>query len=162
MKLTKRELGTLFSASAYAAILLGGYYIINEQTVAAATWERKYHAAVAIEQDAVQAYGKLKQQVNSERKAREVQAAAYEALRDYEYVGECKVTYYCACSECCGKWADGITATGVPLAPGMVAVDPTVIPLGSTVIVDGVPYLAADTGVSGNHIDIAVATQELR
>ena len=87
MKLTKRELGTLFSASAYAAILLGGYYIINEQTVAAATWERKYHAAVAIEQDAVQAYGKLKQQVNSERKAREVQAAAYEALRDYEYVG---------------------------------------------------------------------------
>ena len=40
--------------------------------------------------------------------------------------------------------------------------DPEVIPLGSTVIIDGQAYLAADTGgtVRGNHVDIAVATHQ--
>ena len=42
----------------------------------------------------------------------------------------------------------------------MVAVDPEVIPLGSTVIINGTSYLAADTGVSGYHIDIAIQTHE--
>ena len=57
----------------------------------------------------------------------------------------------------CGT-GNGITASGLPVAPGMVAVDPDVIPLGSTVIINGVEYLAADTGVNGQHIDIAVPT----
>ena len=40
--------------------------------------------------------------------------------------------------------------------------DPEVIPLGSTVIIDGQAYLVADTGgaVRGNHVDIAVATHQ--
>ena len=44
----------------------------------------------------------------------------------------------------------------------MVAVDPDVIPLGSTVIIDGQEYLAADTGgdIKGNRIDIAVDTHQ--
>ncbi len=42
----------------------------------------------------------------------------------------------------------GVTATGRPLRRGVVAVDPHVIPFGSTVKLDGVPgtFLAADTG----------------
>jgi len=35
-----------------------------------------------------------------------------------------------------------------------------VIPMGSTVIIDGTSYLATDRGVTGKHIDIAVATHE--
>lgn len=76
-------------------------------------------------------------------------------------LGEFLVTYYC-CEQrphICGT-GDNLTATGVPAAPGIVAVDPAVIPLGSTVLIEGQAYLAADTGglIKGNRIDIAVET----
>ncbi len=67
--------------------------------------------------------------------------------------GECIVTYYCVCSVCCGK-EDGITASGAAAVPyETCAVDPEVIPLGSTVMLefDGGEthtYRAEDTGVS--------------
>ncbi|MBR2131913.1 MAG: hypothetical protein IJ955_05120 [Oscillospiraceae bacterium] len=135
--LSGREMASLAGGVAYAAVLLGGYYVLNEQTVAAATWERKYHAAVAIEQDAVQVYGKLTRQMRTEQEAREAQAVAYEALGEYQYVGECKITHYCCESKgnphICGT-GTGLTATDVPVTPGMVAVDPTVIPLGSRLL----------------------------
>lgn len=95
-------------------------------------------------------------EITRREQERQAQAEAYAALEGYQYLGECEITAYCACAECCGKWADGYTATGLELAPGMCAVDPEVVPLGSTVIIDGQRYLAADTGVTGNHIDIAV------
>lgn len=77
------------------------------------------------------------------------------------------VTHYDCCVECCGK-DDGITASGVRATPGVtVAVDPTVIPLGSDVLVDYGDgeihfYRADDTGgaVKGNHIDLCVSTHE--
>ena len=34
--------------------------------------------------------------------------------------------------------------------------DPEIIPLGSTVIIDGQRYLAADTGVKGKHVDVCM------
>lgn len=83
------------------------------------------------------------------------------ALPQLEYLGEFKATYYCCepYAHICGT-GDCLTATGVPVAPGIVAVDPSVIPLGSTVVIDGEEYLAADTGglIKGNRIDIAVPT----
>lgn len=89
--------------------------------------------------------------------------AAYEALGIYRYIGECKLTAYCCESKgyphICGT-GTGLTATGLPVVPGMVAVDPDIIPLGSTVIINGIKYLAADTGVTGYHIDIAIQTHE--
>ena len=106
---------------------------------------------------AVEQLGALVLQSEAEQQAREAQAMAYEALEGYRYIGECVVTYYCPCEQCCGKWADGLTATGLPAAPGIVAVDPEVIPLGSTVIIDGQKYLAADTGVTGKHVDVCLA-----
>ncbi len=84
-----------------------------------------------------------------------------EAQPELVSLGEFKITYYC-CEKrphICGT-GDGLTATGVPVEPGICAVDPDVIPLGSTVIVDGTSYLAADVGgaIKGSHIDIAVET----
>ena len=125
--------------------------------------ETRYHAVRAIEADAVAAYGELAARVDADREARQAQAEAYEAIGAYEYIGECTVTYYCCepYAHICGD-GDGLTATGLPVTPGVVAVDPEVIPLGSTVIIDGQAYLAADTGgaVRGNHVDIAVATHQ--
>lgn len=91
-----------------------------------------------------------------ERQARAEQAAAYEAVGVWEYIGECVITAYCPCGECCGRWVDGVTASGLPAGPGIVAVDPEVIPLGSTVIIDGQQYLAADTGVTGQAVDLCM------
>lgn len=51
----------------------------------------------------------------------------------------------------------GRTATGIPTAPGVVAVDPSVIPLGTRLTIPGYGVgIAADTGgaVQGNTIDL--------
>ena len=72
-------------------------------------------------------------------------------------LGEFKLTAYCACSKCCGKWADGITATGTtPVQGRTIAVDQDVIPYGSEVIINGHTYIAEDCGGSiiGKRIDV--------
>ena len=79
------------------------------------------------------------------------------------YVGECTLTAYCCepYKHICGT-GNGLTATGLVVQPGFVAVDPSVIPLGSTVIIGENVYLAADTGgaIKGNRIDIAMETHQ--
>lgn len=75
---------------------------------------------------------------------------------------ECKtqtfvITAYCPCRKCCGKWANGITSTGVKAQAGRtIAVDPRKIPYGTKVIIDGHTYVAEDCGgaIKGNRIDI--------
>lgn len=73
------------------------------------------------------------------------------------YVGNCKLTFYCPCSSCSGGWGNQ-TATGTIAKQGRtIAVDPDVIPYGSTVYIEGWGYYIAEDcggGVNGNHIDI--------
>lgn len=72
-------------------------------------------------------------------------------------MGEFELTAYCSCSDCCGKWADGITATGVTAKAGRtIAVDEDVIPYGYEVIINGHTYVAEDCGgaIVGKRIDI--------
>lgn len=79
-----------------------------------------------------------------------------QTVEEWHDAGRCKITHYCACSRCCGK-CDGITKTGTVAEMGRtVAVDPEVIPLGSTVRVNGVCYVAEDTGVRGAAVDIYI------
>lgn len=76
-------------------------------------------------------------------------------------LGTFKLTAYCPCSKCCGQWADGITYTGTEATAGRtIAVDPNVIPLGSTVHINGQAYTAEDIGgaIKGNRIDIYFPT----
>lgn len=78
------------------------------------------------------------------------------------YLGDFTITHYCACSRCCGK-SNGITASGTVATPERtIAVDPSVIPLGSVVLIDGIYYIAEDTGgaIKGNRIDICMATHD--
>lgn len=81
-------------------------------------------------------------------------------------IENCTVTFYCAeqYPHICGT-GDGIAFDGTPVLPcATCAVDPDVIPIGSTVLVDlgdgyGLRTLVAnDIGVQGNHIDICVPT----
>lgn len=80
-----------------------------------------------------------------------------------KYLGTFKLTAYCPCSQCCGKWANGITATGVIAKPNhTIAVDPRVIPYGSKVIINGYEYVAEDCGgaIKQNRIDVYFATHQ--
>lgn len=81
----------------------------------------------------------------------------------YGHLATFKVTHYCGCSKCCGKWSSGfediaIGACGTKLkAYQSIAVDPKVIPLG-TILHDstGKQYVAEDTGsvIEGYKIDL--------
>jgi 3D (Asp-Asp-Asp) domain-containing protein len=71
-------------------------------------------------------------------------------------------TAYCSCVKCCGK-SDGITASGVKAkANHTIAVDRKVIPLGTTILINGKEYVAEDTGsaIKGNKIDIYFDSHE--
>lgn len=85
-----------------------------------------------------------------------------------ESLGEFKLTAYCSCEKCCGKWAlnrpkddngkdivYGSNGT-VLIAGTSIAVDPSVIPYGSKVEINGHTYTAHDTGgaIKGNRIDV--------
>lgn len=108
-------------------------------------------------------YKELQEEVQVENEYRKAMEEQYNSLSNYHYLGECTLTAYCCekYKHICGT-GTGITASGLPVQPGLVAVDPSVIPLGSTVIIDGVSYIAADTGgaIKGNKIDIAFETHE--
>ena len=77
----------------------------------------------------------------------------------------CDVTGYCAC---CTPYAhmnqrDGkvLTASGLWVNIGeAVAVDPDIIPLGSTVTLGGKTYIAADTGVYGYTVDVLMSHED--
>ena len=126
----------------------------------AARYQAQIESAEQTRDLAVEQLEAMVLQTEADKQSRAEQAAAYEMAGVYQYIGECTITAYCPCEECCGRWADGLTATGLPAGPGVVAVDPEVIPLGSTVIIDGQRYLAADTGVMGKHVDVCLPDHE--
>ena len=60
-------------------------------------------------------------------------------------IGVFTITAYCPCEECSGPWGTQ-TSTGVKAKAGTtIAVDPIVIPYGTTVIINGKEYTAQDT-----------------
>lgn len=83
-------------------------------------------------------------------------------------LGVFKLTAYCSCNVCCGKWADNrpldengneivYGAIGERLQEGYsIAVDPNVISYRTEVIINGDTYKAQDCGgaIKGNEIDI--------
>lgn len=78
-------------------------------------------------------------------------------------LGTFRITHYCPCSICCGPWANGITSTGVTATTNhTIAVDPSQIPYGSQVVINGQVYVAEDCGgaIKTNCIDIYVASHE--
>lgn len=84
---------------------------------------------------------------------------------DYELIplGEYKITHYCTekYEHICSA-GTGLTTIGTPVRPGIVSVDPELIPLGSKVMINGKVYSAEDTGgmIKGRIIDMAVDTHE--
>lgn len=76
-------------------------------------------------------------------------------------MGQYKLTFYCPCATCNGR-SDGKTALGTIMAEGRtIAVDSSIIPLGSRVYIDGFGvFIAEDTGgaIKGSRIDVCVSS----
>ncbi len=99
---------------------------------------------------------------------REKQGLASRGDLKYKKVITCTATAYDPGVHSNGKWA-GMTATGRPAGPGIVAVDPNVIPLNSRLYIestdDGKSWsygycIAGDTGgaIKGNRVDLCYST----
>lgn len=76
--------------------------------------------------------------------------------KEVQYLGKYKLTAYCGCKSCSGKWGNR-TASGKRAKQGRtIAVDKRKIKLGTKVKIKGKTYVAEDVGggVKGKHIDI--------
>ena len=79
------------------------------------------------------------------------------------YLGEFQVTGYCSWTICCGEKEERLTKSEtVPRASHTVAADPSVIPLGTRIVIDDVVYTVEDTGkaVEGMRLDIFFDSHE--
>lgn len=109
---------------------------------------------------------------------REEVVAVEEAALDPEKIAD-KIIYvtataYCTCPKCCGIWSaehESRIGTGyvqttysgtIPTEGRTIAVDPDVIPLGSTVVADDREYIAEDIGgaIKGDRIDFYFDSHE--
>lgn len=76
-------------------------------------------------------------------------------------LGNYKLSFYCPCAECNGR-SDAKTAMGTTMSEGRtIAVDSSIIPLGSRVYIDGYGvFIAEDTGgaIKGSRIDVCVSS----
>lgn len=102
-----------------------------------------------------------------EENCEEIQEKVVEVVEKKE-IGEFILTAYCPCELCCEEYALNrpIDENGKAIVYGSIgerlfqgvsiAVDPSVIPYGSKVEIDGEVYIAQDCGgaISGNKIDV--------
>lgn len=92
-----------------------------------------------------------------ENKMQSNQAPAFEEEEAKKtYIGRFELTAYCPCENCSGEYGH-MTSTGKIAKEGRtVAVDPTVIPYGTEIVIGDKIYVAEDCGgaVKGKIIDI--------
>jgi len=90
------------------------------------------------------------------QKARIVKLVPYRPTETY------RVTAYCKGSCCCGKWADGITASGAK-AQGKLIAAPKEIPFGTWIDIPGYGYAEVlDRGgsIKGKRLDVFFPTHQ--
>lgn len=70
-----------------------------------------------------------------------------------KYLGRFKLTAYCSCSICCGKWSGGGTASGTTPTPGRT-IAMAGVPFGTKLSINGQIYTVEDRGTAYGHVDI--------
>ena len=137
------------------------YLIAQTSIINARLMYNQYHKdyETFIEQELIAAQ-KAKEKAEREAKEKAEREAAEKNTQNNantKYLGRFKLTAYCNCSKCCGKWAGGPTKSGtMPKQGRTIAVDPKIISLGSKVIINGITYTAEDTGssIKNKRIDV--------
>ena len=69
-----------------------------------------------------------------------------------------KITAYCPCSKCCGKYASGYTSSGTKATAGRTVAASSKFSFGTKLNINGHTYVVEDRGgaITGNKIDIFV------
>lgn len=71
-----------------------------------------------------------------------------------KYLGRFKLTAYCACEKCCGKWSQiGLTASGTKPVQGRT-VAMSGVPFGTKLLINGHVYTVEDRGTPYGHVDV--------
>jgi 3D (Asp-Asp-Asp) domain-containing protein len=88
---------------------------------------------------------------------------AAQARAHPRFAGHFTVTAYCSCPKCCGKQADGITATGKKVKEGIIASDWRRLPPGTRVKLSCFPdrtFVVEDKGgaIKGRRLDVYMPT----
>lgn len=91
----------------------------------------------------------------SERSERESSSGSAEGSGTVS-LGRFKLTAYCPCYQCSKGWGRMTSSGKIAQPHHTIATDPSVIPEGTVVMINGERYVAEDIGggVNGNHIDI--------
>ena len=152
----------------------------DEVTNAAKAYSRAKAAAEAKAAAQAKADAEAKKKAEKEAKALATLITAPVAARSVSYstdylatdaikanataLGNYKLTFYCPCERCNGALGASKTASGATPAEGRtIAVDSSIIPLGSRVYIEGYgTFIAEDTGsaIKNSKIDIFVSTHE--
>lgn len=166
----------IFGAFWAGALITGNYAIeqinlvaedLNKESTLRHEVENKLDMTSAQLQIEVEKSVKLNDNLSKTKEKLEAAQAVISNLKSDEYkfiyIGEYKFTHYCVEKRrhICGT-GTGLTATGTQVTAGRtVAVDPSVIPYGTELYIEGYGWrVAEDCGgtVNGNHVDIAVET----
>jgi 3D (Asp-Asp-Asp) domain-containing protein len=148
-------------------LLCGTVYLGNQYYKTSQHLTDTQDHAVFIQSKLDKTKQKLQKQIDANTELQHELSLANQTINDLQgteyklvYIGNFKYTYYCdeRRPHICG--GSGITASGAPTKVGTtIGVDPSVIPLGTTVYMEGLGFrVAQDTGnkVSGKHIDVLV------
>lgn len=73
--------------------------------------------------------------------------------QENEYLGNFKLTAYCACNNCCGAYANGITASGTTPVQGRT-VAMYGVPFGTQLLINEQVYTVEDRGTAYGHVDV--------
>ena len=89
----------------------------------------------------------------SEEKVVIKKATTSNSYSNKEYLGNFKLTAYCKCSKCCGKWSGSPTASGTTPSQGRT-VAMSGVPFGTKLLINGHVYTVEDRGTPYGHVDI--------
>ena len=91
-----------------------------------------------------------------------IEAQEVEPEETKHLYGVCTITFYDNGVCCCGQWAGGNTASGVPPTPNHTVASNS-LPFGTRLLIDGQEYTVEDKGDSNMDafwVDIYVSTHE--
>lgn len=162
MKLSRKGVITLGFAFA-VTIILSGVGFARAYSIKAAYDEQSqqmqlYKDALNEAQASIQENTKYKAMYECIAVEKDQLQKQVDELSKWKSLGQFTITYYWPGEDCYGK----LTSTGTIAKEGKtIAVDPSIIPYGSTIKINGNEYIAEDCGgaIKGNKIDVFVETQ---
>lgn len=78
---------------------------------------------------------------------------------EWTYYGNCRITHYDDCADCCGV-AGNATASGVYPTPQHTVATGEDLPFGTELLINGQVYVVEDRGVEPGQVDIFVSDHE--